>query len=305
MPSVWIPGSGTVIERVAIHRLSGPIVADWSPVAFDLEVANLAPSRLSEQAVYATSLLVFMASAVITLYFNQSMSGGMRMPGNWSMSMMWMPMPGQSWLGAALMFAGMWLAMMIAMMLPSTLPMLLLYRRGVAFRGESRLGLPTFALGSGYFLIWSLFGLVAYAGGLGITRAAMTWATASRIVPLGAAAGLIVAGVYQITPWKSACLRHCRDPLALVAHHLSGRWRGALRLGLHHGAFCAACCWALMLIQLVLGVMNLAVMTAVAVVITLEKLLPNGEKFARVIGALAILGGAVMAMRWALGRQLW
>jgi predicted metal-binding membrane protein len=262
-----------------------------------------APFRLSEQTVYAAALLIFIASAVIILYFNQSMSGGMRMPGNWSMSMMWMPMPGQSWLGAALMFAGMWLAMMIAMMLPSTLPMLLLYRRAVAFRGESRLGFPTLALGSGYFLVWSLFGLVAYAGGLAISRAAMTWTSVSRIVPLGAAAGLIVAGVYQVTPWKSACLKHCRDPLAFVAHHLGGGWRGAVRLGLHHGAFCAACCWALMLIQLVLGVMNLVVMTAVAIAIALEKLLPNGETIARIIGAVAILGGGVLAMMWVIGLQ--
>ncbi len=104
-----------------------------------------------------------------------------------------------------------------------------------------------------------------------------------------------MAGIFQLTPWKTACLKHCRDPLLLVAHHLHGGWRGALRLGLHHGAFCAACCWALMLIQLALGVMNIAVMVLVAVIIALEKLLPRGELFARVTGLAAILGGVFLS----------
>ena len=97
-----------------------------------------------------------------------------------------------------------------------------------------------------------------------------------------------MAGIYQLTPWKAACLKHCRDPLALVAHHLAGGRAGALRLGIHHGAFCAACCWALMLIQLVLGTMNLAVMVGVALVIAMEKLLSRGEWLAKATGIAAI-----------------
>ena len=112
---------------------------------------------------------------------------------------------------------------------------------------------------------------------------------------MAAAAALIVAGIYQLTPWKSACLKHCRKPLLLVAHHLHGGGPGALRLGIHHGAFCAACCWGLMLIQLVLRVMNLAVMAAVALVIALEKVLAKGALVARITGYASVLGGVALA----------
>ncbi len=225
------------------------------------------------------------------------MSGGMAMPGNWTMDMMWMVMPGRTWITAALAFAGMWLAMMVAMMLPSALPMLLLYRRAAWFRGESRLAMLTFTLGAGYFLVWTLFGMLAYGAGKTVTHAAMIWPAWSRGIPLATAGALVLAGIYQLTPWKSACLKHCRDPLLLVAHHINRSWRGALRLGIHHGAFCAACCWGLMLIQLVLGVMNLAVMVAVAVVIALEKMLPNGTLVAKVAGYASVLGGVVLAAK--------
>jgi predicted metal-binding membrane protein len=117
----------------------------------------------------------------------------------------------------------------------------------------------------------------------------------SRVLPLAGGLALCIAGIYQLTPWKSACLQHCRDPLTLIAGHLHGRRFGALCLGIHHGAFCAACCWGLMLIQLVLGVMNLSVMVAVAVVIALEKLLPRGEWLARAVGLSAIAAGLVIA----------
>ncbi len=216
------------------------------------------------------------------------------MPGNWTMSMMWMPMGGE--LSAAAIFTVMWLAMMVAMMLPSTLPMLLLYRRAAVFRGEEHLGQAMFVLGGGYFFVWTLFGVVAYLIGVIITRGAMHSDTFSRALPFAGGLALCTAGIYQLTPWKSACLKHCRDPLTLVAHHLHGGRFGALRIGIHHGAFCSACCWALMLIQLVLGVMNLTVMVAVAVTIALEKLLPRGVWLARATGLAAIAAGVVIVV---------
>ena len=222
------------------------------------------------------------------------MSRGMPMPGGWTMSMMWMPM-GTTAFASAAIFTAMWLAMMIAMMLPSTMPMLLLYRRAAAFRGEPNLGRSLLVLGAGYFGVWTLFGITAYAIGVIVSRGAMRSSDFSRAVPLIAAVALGFAGIYQLTPWKSACLKHCRDPLSLVAGHLHGGGFGALRLGIHHGTFCAACCWALMLIQIVLGVMNLTVMVAVAVVIALEKLLIRGEWVAKATGFAAIAGGLAMA----------
>jgi predicted metal-binding membrane protein len=260
------------------------------------------PYLIPERAIYVSSLAVFAAAAGVTLYLTRSMSGGMAMPGNWTMSMMWMVMPGQTWLGSALSFVGMWLAMMVAMMLPSSLPMLLLYRRAAAFRGQTHLGWMTIVLAAGYFFVWLLFGVIAYVAGAVVARAAMASDTVCRLVPLAAGGGLVVAGVFQLTPWKSACLRHCRDPLSVVSRHLQGGWRGTLGFGVHHGTFCAACCWALMLIQLVLGVMNLAVMVIVGVVIALEKLIPRGELVARAAGIASILGGITLAVGSVVGR---
>jgi predicted metal-binding membrane protein len=251
--------------------------------------------HFSERPIYVATLLIFGVAASVTIYFSHAMTGSMRMPGNWSVSMMWMTMPGQSWFGATLLFASMWLAMMIAMMLPSTLPILFLYHRASVFRGESRLAWMTCILAAGYFLVWLLFGVAVYAIGRSITSAAMKWVEVSRTIPFAAAVALILAGFYQLTPWKTACLKHCRDPLELVAQHLGGS-RGAFRLGLHHGAFCAACCWALMLIQLVLGVMSLTVMVGVAVIIAFEKLFTHGETVARVIGTISILAGIIQVV---------
>jgi len=266
----------------------------------DVRGGSLVPYA-SARVPYLVALLIFAASAAATLYFSRSMSGGsmvrgMPMPGGWTMSMMWMPM-GTGALVSVAIFTAMWLAMMIAMMLPSTMPMLLLYRRVAAFRGQSRLGRSMFALGAGYFGVWTLFGLAAYAIGVIVSRGAMRSPDFSRAIPVIAATALGFAGIYQLTPWKAACLKHCRDPLTLVAGHLHGGRFGALRLGIHHGAFCAACCWALMLIQIVLGVMNLAVMIAVAIVIALEKLLIHGQWVAKATGVAAIAGGLVMAAR--------
>ena len=245
------------------------------------------------RASYTVAFLIFTAAAAATLYFKYSMSGGMPMPGHWTMSPMWMPMGSE--LEGAVIFAAMWLAMMIAMMLPSTMPMLLLYRRAAAFRGQDHLARAMFVLAGGYFLVWTLFGIAAYLIGMLITRGAMHSDALSRALPITAGVALCVAGIYQLTPWKAVCLKHCRDPLTLVAHHLHGDRFGALRLGIHHGAFCAACCWALMLIQLVLGVMNLTVMIGVALVIALEKLLAKGEWIAKATGVAAIVGGIAIA----------
>jgi predicted metal-binding membrane protein len=185
--------------------------------------------------------------------------------------------------------------MMVAMMLPSTLPILLLFRRVALFRHERHAGGLCTVLAAGYFLIWVAFGLAAYGIGIGVTQLAMHSLQISRAVPFTAGVALIAAGVFQLTPLKQACLRHCRDPLLLLANHSGRGWSAALQLGLCHGAFCVACCWALMLIQLVLGVMNLTVMVAVAVVIALEKLVPRGQQLARGAGLAAIAGGLLIA----------
>lgn len=243
-------------------------------------------------------MAVFVFCSALTLYFVCTMAGGMAMPGGWTMSMMWMRMPGQSWPAAGAAFVAMWVAMMSAMMLPSALPMLLLYRRVLNFRGAARVALATWAVGAGYFAVWTGFGVGAYALGIVVNQAAMRAEAFSRAIPIVSAAALVTAGVYQLTPWKTACLRHCRDPMYLMAEHLGRRgWRDAFSLGLHHGAFCAGCCWGLMLVQLELGVMSVGAMVLVATVIAAEKLLPTGVLVARAVGVVAIVAGGCIGVR--------
>ncbi len=212
------------------------------------------------------------------------MTGGMLMPGGWTMSMMWMVMPGASVWSAAAMFLLMWQAMMVAMMLPSSWPMLALYRRVVIFRELAHATLGTLSVAGGYFTVWLGFGVVAFGLGMSISRWAMHSAQVSQLAPRAAGLGLILAGIYQVTPLKQSCLKHCREPVLYLSHAWRpGLW-GALRLGLHHGAFCAACCWALMLIQMLLGMMNLTVMIAIAAIIGTEKLWRRGPLLSRVVG---------------------
>jgi predicted metal-binding membrane protein len=235
---------------------------------------------------------VFVVAAAITWNGARSMSGGMPMPGGWVMPMMWMHMPGQTVWSAAVMFLLMWQAMMIAMMLPSSWPMLELYQRVAVSSGERWPGLSVAFAGAGYFAVWLGFGAVALWMGSVASDAAMKSAALSRMMPAAAGVALIVAGLYQWSPWKQACLAHCRSPLLFLAHVFQPGLRGALRVGMAHGIFCTGCCWALMVIQMILGVMNLSVMLLVAAVIAVEKLWKRGPLFARLVGGAAIGIGA-------------
>lgn len=247
---------------------------------------------------WTAALAVALACWWLTARDADRMAGGMIMPGGWTMSMVWMLMPGQSRLAALVMFAGMWTVMMIAMMLPSVMPMVLLYRTLVrGRRAAGRPVAPSVVLLAGYFLAWLGFGLLAFAAGAWISVLAMQHAEISRAIPAAAAVALIVAGAYQLTPLKRVCLRHCRSPLSFVMTSWRDGWLGALRLGIHHGAYCVACCWALMLIQLAIGVMNIPVMLATAVVIGLEKTWRYGERAAVAVGSAAIAAGLVMIVR--------
>lgn len=244
---------------------------------------------------------MFVAAAAFTLAqvqrMSASMSGGMRMPGGWVMSMFWMGVPGQSLPVTISVFLLMWLAMMVAMMLPSSWPMLELYRKTASSSGQKRLATLTLLVGTGYFAVWTAFGGLVFTAGSLISVQAMRSAAFSYAVPLLAGCGLIFAGIYQISPWKQACLRHCRSPLMFLGHVFEPGARGALRVGLTHGLFCLGCCWALMLIQAILGVMNLGAMILVAALIGAEKLWTRGPALARVVGVLAILAGAYFLTR--------
>ncbi|MGV9347076.1 DUF2182 domain-containing protein [Streptomyces spiralis] len=190
-------------------------------------------------------------------------------------------MPGTMGLGLPA-FLAVWTLMMAAMMLPATASVAALYARTIIVRRTPRMVVFTVA----YLLVWAAAGLPAYALAAGLGRAASLPATAGTAV---AAAVFAVGGVYQLTPLKDRCLVHCRSPVGLMLRYASypGRSRD-LRAGAHHGAFCLGCCWSLMTLLAVFGVMNLWAMVVLAAVITAEKLAPAGRLVARAVGIASI-----------------
>src|SRR5690348_3812530 len=168
--------------------------------------------RASHDAFFAVSALLFAASAALTTVWCASMSamGEMAMPGGWTMSMMWMRMPGQTWPGAAAAFLGTWLVMMVAMMLPSLMPMLWRYRRAVATTSELNRGVLTAVVGAAYFAVWILFGAIVFVLGVMLARIAMDFALLARAVPAAIGATVLIAGALQFTAWKAHHLACCR-----------------------------------------------------------------------------------------------
>ena len=243
--------------------------------------------------------IVTIAAWAYTISTANAMSSAMPMPGGWSMSMAWMSMGNQSAVAHATMFLVMWTVMMIAMMLPSVMPAVLLHRRLVnarVERGDREPG-SHFLLLAGYFSVWVAFGAVAYAIGMTLAAAAMRSIRVSVLVPAAMGVALAAAGAYQLTQWKQVCLRHCRSPLDFFARHEIRHAADSWRFGVHHGAYCAACCWGLMVIQLALGVMSVPLMALVALVILLEKQWHHGEMLARAVGAASLAGGLFLVLR--------
>jgi predicted metal-binding membrane protein len=256
--------------------------------------------RASEStSLIVTAGIATAAAWAYTISASKGMSSSMPMPGGWSMSMAWMSMGHQSALAHASMFLVMWAVMMIAMMLPSVMPAVLLHRGLLQSRVQrgDRAAASQILLLAGYFSVWVAFGAVAYAIGMMLAAAAMRSIRVSVLMPAATGAALAAAGVYQLTQWKQICLRHCRSPLDFFARHQIRRATDSWRFGVHHGAYCAACCWALMVIQLSLGVMSVPLMALVALVILLEKQWRYGETLARVVGGASLAGGIFLALR--------
>jgi predicted metal-binding membrane protein len=197
-----------------------------------------------------------------------------------------------SWL-ALLLVLGSWQAMTAAMMLPSSLPLALLYSRMA--RNAPRYSASISLFLAAYFAVWTAFALVAFGGDMLLHRLvhASQWLTAHDQVVAAGTLGL--AGSFQLTPFKDACLRTCRHPAVyLMRHYRRGPAAGAA-LGLEHGLFCVGCCWALMLVMFAVGVAHLAWMGALALVMFVEKATPRGRRLVGPI-AIALLALAAMAL---------
>ena len=186
----------------------------------------------------------------------------------------------------------MWAVMMVAMMAPSATPVILLYARIYRGRDDERQPLaPTGAFFLGYIAVWIAFSLAMTALQWGLEQMALLSPMMTSASPVFGGLVLIAAGVYQWLPAKNVCLGHCRSPV----HFLSTHWRagapGAFRMGLEHGVYCLGCCWVLMILLFVGGVMNLLWVAAMAVFVLVEKAAPFGRMAGRAGSILLIVGG--------------
>ena len=198
---------------------------------------------------------------------------------------------------AALVFA-MWAVMMAGMMLPSAAPAILIHAR-VARSGESpeRPVLRTYLFAAGYLVVWCGFALAATALQGALARRAWLTPMMESATPALSAALLALAGLYQGSGAKRACLRHCRGPVAFLAEHWRPGAGGALAMGVRHGLYCVGCCWALMLLLFAGGVMSLAWIAGLSLFVLFEKLSPFGDAGDRATGAVLLAAAAFALVR--------
>jgi len=239
--------------------------------------------------VVGGGLLAITAAGWLYLYRDSSANHCARM------AEMAMPhLGGWGWTEFSLTFA-MWTIMMAAMMVPSAAPIVLTFasvarRRRAAARPYA----PTFVFLAGYLLVWAAFSLAATGAQWALHRLNLLSPEMRASSSILAALLLIVAGVFQWTRWKDACLTQCRSPLAFLMTEWREGTAGALRMGARHGAFCTGCCWAVMLLLFVAGVMNLAWVALIAALVLVEKIAPRARAVVHATGLLFVAAGAWM-----------
>jgi len=265
-----------------------------------LEHARPSPLTALERALRRDRLLVWLGLAAVLapawVYLVRAsldMYGDMSGPAAWMMRASW-----DAWY-CALVFA-MWSVMMAGMMLPSATPAVLIFAR-VARSGPQpeRPVLRAYLFAAGYLAVWTAFSAAATAVQALLARLALVTPMMESASPYMAAAILAVAGAYQWSPAKRACLARCRTPVSFIVE----RWRpgalGAFRLGVAHGVYCVGCCWALMLLLFAGGVMSLAVIAALSLLVLLEKVVPTGRAGLwsdRVVGAVLVAAALWLAL---------
>jgi predicted metal-binding membrane protein len=200
-----------------------------------------------------------------------------------------------SWTAADVFFTfAMWTVMMVGMMAGTAAPVLILFAAARAGRGERGVRLAVLMFGLGYVTVWVGFSVCAALAQWALHQTAMLSPAMAASSPYLAGAILIVAGAYQLTPWKGACLAQCRSPLGFLMTNWCDGQLGALHMGVRHGAYCLGCCWALMCVLFVVGVMNLVWVATLTGFVLLEKIGPAGIIVARVAGAAMVLVGILL-----------
>jgi predicted metal-binding membrane protein len=199
-----------------------------------------------------------------------------------------MPMSDWTWANWLAVFI-MWAVMMAAMMLPTAMPMVTVFGSLNKSQGES---VRTIAFVAGYLALWTVFAAAATAAQWALQSSGLLSPMIVSMSPMLSGALLMIAGTFQFSPLKRACLRACRSPLGFLLTDWRGGLSGAARMGVRHGLYCLGCCWALMALLFVGGVMNLLWIAALTLLVAVEKLAPNGDLLARALGALMIGAGA-------------
>ena len=218
----------------------------------------------------------------------RDMSGPMTGASTWMMTSVW-DRPHTT------LLAAMWIVMMVGMMTPAASPTLLIYAAVMRRAEGPRAALRVYPMAVGYLLVWTAFGIGATL--LQRALSATVLSPMMRLADEWGAVLLLVAAAYQITPLKAACLDSCRSPIDFIVTHMRSGARGAFRMGVEHGVLCVGCCWALMLLLFVGGVMNLWTMAALAFFVLVEKLSPFGARTGRIsAAALAIIAAWILAL---------
>ena len=259
--------------------------------------ANERPATVLESALKhdraATVLLLVLVPLVSWMWIvvmARDMYGPMKGASAWMMTASW-DVP------HLLLLWAMWAVMMLGMMLPSASPMLLLYGVVVRRSAPGSAAGQVYALAAGYLIVWTIFSLGATALQRVLGALLLVSPMMEVTSPAVGAALLFIAGVYQLTPLKLACLRTCQSPLGFLMSRQREGVSGALKMGFEHGTYCVGCCWALMLLLFAGGVMNLTVIAALTAFVAFEKLTPFGVHGARISG-MFLLAAAV----WILAR---
>ena len=259
-------------------------------------VAAQPPTRLERALAHERAAFIVLLILLPLVCWSWIVAMARDMYGPMTGASAWMMTP--QWDARHVLLLGtMWAVMMAGMMLPSAAPLLLLYGAAVRRRGaETKPAHQVYALAAGYLTMWSIFSLAATAAQRTLASLLIVSPMMTLTSPVVAAAVLFLAGIYQLTPLKSRCLRQCQSPLGFLMHHWRSGMRGAFRMGIDHGVYCLGCCWALMVLLFVGGVMNLTVIVALTAFVIFEKIGPFGVNTARVSGGLLIAGSAWMLL---------
>ena len=260
--------------------------------------SSFPPLPRRERAFVLTGLIG--ATALAWLYLAAMAADMTGMPGNMSTvaAPKLTPWSYVDWLLMTLM----WAVMMVGMMLPSAIPTILLYGAVErAQRSKGRSVAPVGAFVGGYLGAWTVFSIAATAVQWALERLTLLNPMMASASATFGGIVLIAAGIYQLSPLKHRCLEHCRAPVELLSKHWRPGAGGAVVMGFRHGLFCVGCCWVLMALLFVGGVMNLLWVAAITFLVLLEKIAPHGHVVRRVTALLFIAAGTYMLIRPEIG----